>query len=417
MIRPDEIRSPAEVEDHPSRARAIGALAGLHWTAGLLLWTLLASLAVGSWSRLTWPDLVILPIGAAAGAAVARPPALVGGGGRRVHAVVRAALLTAVALGGVAVVVPREPTLAWGALLAGTVIPLVAGAVAVVTDRPGPVGRLAGAAAMGAATSLVLGVVWMTAGPGIGLATPPLRAFLVLAAMALVAAPSVAVRAARVLAPVRGSQPDPEIEPRVGGRLAWALAGGLMGLAWAVVLRLGMSGLVIVDGELTTFDWTLTTTAILLPAVVTGAGWGWASHARRSGSSTSPRRGALAALAFLLVPLVTVDGIVDMLASGEGVQLVLVPALLVIGGLAMGTRRRWPHLLVGALLGVGAVTLLGQGPGGWPLPSAGMVADTVALVGGFGIAFVAGAEPFRPGLVAPRLGSTLAPVSSPPAGA
>lgn len=409
---------PTDGDDDPARDRVLAALVGVSWAAGLLLWILLASLAVGNWARLAWPDLVvILPIGAATGAFVARPRSGAGEPGGPATTVARAGVLVSVALLGVAVAVPREPTLAWSALLAGTAIPLLAGVLAVAADRPGLVRGVAGGASLAGVASLVLGVVWMTAGPGMGFATPTLRTFLVVAAVVLVATPAVGARAGRALASVRERHPHPGLGPHLEARTAWTLAGGLLGLAWAVVLRLGMSALVIVDGGLTSFDSTLTTLAILLPAVVTGAGWGWAAHARRHGSSTSPRWGAIAALAFLLVPVATVDGIVGMLTSGQGVQLVLVPVLLVVGGLAMAARRRWPHLLVAVLLGIGAAVLLDQGPGGWPLPSAGMAAATVALVGGFGIAFVAGAEPFRPALAAPRAVPKLTAATPPAAGA
>ncbi|HKJ55450.1 MAG TPA: hypothetical protein VJ978_05625 [Nitriliruptoraceae bacterium] len=404
----------ADGGDHPVRARVVGALVGMHWAAGLLLWILVTSLELGAWSRLTWPDvLVMLPIGAATGAVGARPRARARGTGTPAIPVARAGVLAAVAVVGVTVALPREPALAWGALLAGVAIPLLAGALAVAVDRSGLVRRVAGAAVVAGTASLVLWLGWLSTGPGIGFAMSPRRAFLVLAALVMVVAPAVAARAAGELAPVPVRRRNAQAEPHARRHRAWTLAGALLGLAWAIVLRLGMSGLVIADGGLTSFDWNLTTTAILVPAVVTGAGWGWAAHARRHGSAASPRWGSITALAFLLVPLATVDGIVGLLASGEGVQLWLVPVLLVVGGLAMSARRRWPRLLVGALLVVGAVALLGQGSGAWPAPSAVMVANTVSLVGGFGIAFVAGAEPFRTVLVAPLAVPTLTTASPP----
>lgn len=398
-----------------ARARGIGALVGLYWTCGLLLWTLLASMAAGAWSRLSWWDLVVLlPIGATAGALVARPAARswAGIGLDQAGTLARAGIVVSVVLVVLGLVVRRDPGLAWGALAAAVTITLLATALVVALHRRVLAMQAIGAAAVLGAVALGLGVVRISA--GVAIATPPLRAFLVLAAVVLAAAPAIAMATATALAAI----PDPHEAVQRGarrgdGRRAWVLAGAVLGLAWGVVLRAGMSGLVLVEGQLPSFDGNMTATAILLPAAVTGAGWGWAAHARRHGSMASPRWGASAALAFLVVPLVTVDGVVGMLATGEGVQLVLAPALLVVGGLAMATRRRWPHLLVGTLLGIGAAAMLAQVAGGWSVPSAGDVVVTIGLVGGFGVAFVAGGEPYRPALTGAR-SAPVVPAGAPP---
>ncbi len=118
------------------------------------------------------------------------------------------------------------------------------------------------------------------------------------------------------------------------------LLGATLGLAWGVQLR----GLMTVfAGRESSFTWSGTFAAILLPAALVGAVLGWAEHARHTGGWIGRRWAALAPLLFVVIPaLVLDDFMLGLMTTGLGGGAVAIPLIGMIGGYALSGRGpRW----------------------------------------------------------------------------
>jgi hypothetical protein len=139
----------------------------------------------------------------------------------------------------------------------------------------------------------------------------------------------------------------------------FALIGAICGLAWAAGFR---GYMVELAGSASTFGWSGTFGAILLPGVVAGALLGWAEALRRSGRV---RRGwrwlALAPLAFAIAPMLMPGALIAFLTQGLGGGAVGVALMGMGGGYALSRRGPlWARIVCGilslALLAALAVT-------------------------------------------------------------
>lgn len=149
------------------------------------------------------------------------------------------------------------------------------------------------------------------------------------------------------------------------GPSPWSLAaiGAIAGLAWAAALRSYMWQIA-TDNEVT---WLGTFIAILLPGSVAGALLGWAEARRRAGAVRRLRWFALAPFAFAVATFSLPGQLTALFTTGLGGGALGLPALVVLGGFALGKVGH-----PGVRIASGAVAVAGM---------AGIV-STVPIVGG-----------------------------------
>ncbi|HEX5691911.1 MAG TPA: hypothetical protein VFX76_17975 [Roseiflexaceae bacterium] len=122
------------------------------------------------------------------------------------------------------------------------------------------------------------------------------------------------------------------------------LFGATLGLTWGAGLR----GLMAVfAGADSSFSWSGTFVAILLPATLVGAALGWAEYARRTGGRGGWRWTTLVPLLFLVIPALALDDFVTaLLTTGIGGGAVAIPLIGMLGGYAIAGRGpRWGRWL------------------------------------------------------------------------
>lgn len=135
----------------------------------------------------------------------------------------------------------------------------------------------------------------------------------------------------------------------------WATGGAVCGLAWSAALRGYMVELV---GAESTFTWSGTFGALLLPGAVTGGLLGWAEHLRRVGSPRKWRLLALAPLTFAVAPMLIPGAVTTLATTGMGSGAIAVGLMGIVGGYALSGRGgRWPRVVCGAA-GVGFTAAL-----------------------------------------------------------
>ena len=122
------------------------------------------------------------------------------------------------------------------------------------------------------------------------------------------------------------------------------LLGAILGLAWGAGLRGWMA---VVAGRPSSFSWSGTFIAILLPATLVGAALGWAEYSRRTGGRGAWRWTALTPLLFVVMPALVQDGFVTaLLTTGIGGGSVGVALIGIIGGYTIAGRGpRWARWL------------------------------------------------------------------------
>jgi hypothetical protein len=137
--------------------------------------------------------------------------------------------------------------------------------------------------------------------------------------------------------------PYPPVRPALG--TGWYVAvGGLVGFAWAAMLRSMMADLAGADSVV---HWPDTFGYVLLPGTVAGALLGWAEYLRRSGGR--PHANLLALAPFVLWAVVVRD-LITRPAQGLDTGPLLAPVLAVLGGYALSGRGpRWTRVLTGLL--------------------------------------------------------------------
>lgn len=141
----------------------------------------------------------------------------------------------------------------------------------------------------------------------------------------------------------------------------WVTGGAVCGLAWSAALRGYMVELV---GAESTFTWSGTFGALLLPGAVTGGLLGWAEHLRRVGPPRRWRLLALAPLTLAVAPMLIPGAVTTLATTGMGGAAIAVGLMGIVGGYALSGRgRRWPRVVCGAA-GVGfAAALAATVPG------------------------------------------------------
>lgn len=126
----------------------------------------------------------------------------------------------------------------------------------------------------------------------------------------------------------------------------WVAGGAVCGLAWSAALRGYMVELV---GDESTFTWSGTFGALLLPGAVTGGLLGWAEHLRRIGPPSRWRLLALAPLTFAFAPMLIPGAVTTLATTGMGSGAIAVGLMGIVGGYALSGRgRRWPRVVCGA---------------------------------------------------------------------
>ncbi|GAA1963068.1 hypothetical protein [Agromyces allii] len=152
---------------------------------------------------------------------------------------------------------------------------------------------------------------------------------------------------------------------RMTRRTRWAhvAVGAAAGLAWAGALRAWMAEL---SGGMSSFTWG-TFEGVLLPGLVVGVAFGWASSVGPAASARERRMlrwCAAAPLAFAIAPVLRPGALVDLLTQGLGGGAVLVALTAIAGGYALGGGRRiWARVICGVLaLGVSVAGALFAGP-------------------------------------------------------
>ncbi len=135
----------------------------------------------------------------------------------------------------------------------------------------------------------------------------------------------------------------------------WVTGGAVCGLAWSAALRGYMVELV---GAESTFTWSGTFGALLLPGAVTGGLLGWAEHLRRVSPPRQWRLLALAPLTFAVAPMLIPGAVTTLATTGMGSGAIAVGLMGIVGGYALSGRgRRWPRVVCGAV-GVGFTAAL-----------------------------------------------------------
>lgn len=125
----------------------------------------------------------------------------------------------------------------------------------------------------------------------------------------------------------------------------WVTGGAVCGLAWSAALRGYMVELV---GAGSTFTWSGTFGALLLPGAVTGGLLGWAEHLRRSGPPRRWRLLALAPLTLAAAPMLMPGAVTTLVTTGMGGGAIAVGLMGIVGGYALSGRgRRWPRVVCG----------------------------------------------------------------------
>ena len=187
---------------------------------------------------------------------------------------------------------------------------------------------------------------------------------------------------------------------RIPAALPFAAFGAFAGLGWGAALRGLMAGLI---GSRSTFDWLATFAGILLPCVVAGTLLGVAEYLRRTGGRAGWRGLGLTpipvfAAAFPVV-LTTRDGVDQFLRSGIGSGGLVIGAMLVVGGLALGSAIPVP---VRAVCGIVALGILVAWPFTAPVFDSRLTLDTprgawatISLWTLLPLAWAAAAIPFR----------------------
>lgn len=175
------------------------------------------------------------------------------------------------------------------------------------------------------------------------------------------------------------------------------MLGAIAGLAWAAALRSYMWQIATTN-EVT---WLGTFIAILLPGAVAGALLGWAEARRRAGAFTRLRWFALAPFTFAVATFSLPGQITALFTNGLGGGAIGVPAIVVIGGFALGTvGPKWLRIVAGAIASAGIAGIVSTVPivGGDQLALdtprglwAAILVATLMIVGA-----VAATIPFRP---------------------
>jgi hypothetical protein len=135
------------------------------------------------------------------------------------------------------------------------------------------------------------------------------------------------------------------------------LFGATLGLTWGAGLR----GLMAVfAGRDSSFSWSGTFVAILLPATLVGATLGWAEYARRTGGKGGWRWTTLAPLLFLGIPALVLDDFVTpLLTTGIGGGAVAIPLIGMLGGYAIAGRGpRWGRWLARSFMAALVIFLI-----------------------------------------------------------
>jgi hypothetical protein len=146
----------------------------------------------------------------------------------------------------------------------------------------------------------------------------------------------------------------------------WVAGGAVCGLAWSAALRGYMVELV---GAGSTFTWTGTFGALLLPGAVTGGLLGWAEYLRRSGPPRGWRWLALAPLTLAAAPMLMPGAVTTLATTGIGGGAIAVGLMGIVGGYALSGRgRRWPRVVCG-VAGVGFAAALAATVPGMTNPS------------------------------------------------
>lgn len=136
--------------------------------------------------------------------------------------------------------------------------------------------------------------------------------------------------------------------PGTTGRIASAAAvGALAGLAWAAALRAYMAE---INSALSMVTWIGTFVGVLAPGVIVGAALGISAVVSSDGRGrTALVWCSFAPLVFALVPLAVPGQLSALLETGLGSGAIGVALGGLAGGYAIGGRRRWLRLLLGAL--------------------------------------------------------------------
>ena len=152
---------------------------------------------------------------------------------------------------------------------------------------------------------------------------------------------------------------------RTPRRARWArvAVGAAAGLAWAGALRAWMAEL---SGPMSAVSWG-TFEGVLLPGLIVGAAFGWASGIGPVASARERRMlrwCAAAPLAFAIAPLFRPGALVDLFTEGLGGGAVLVALTAIGGGNAIGGGRPiWARVVCGVLaFGISVVGALLTGP-------------------------------------------------------
>ncbi|ANJ26073.1 hypothetical protein [Agromyces aureus] len=139
--------------------------------------------------------------------------------------------------------------------------------------------------------------------------------------------------------------------------------GAAAGLAWAGALRAWMAEL---SGPASSFSWG-TFEGVLLPGLLVGAAFGWASGVGPAASVRERRMlrwCAAAPLAFAIAPMLRPGALADFLREGLGGGAVLVALTAIGGGYALGGGRPlWTRIACGVLaFGISLAGALLTGP-------------------------------------------------------
>ncbi|SFR70922.1 hypothetical protein SAMN05428970_1074 [Agromyces sp. CF514] len=147
-----------------------------------------------------------------------------------------------------------------------------------------------------------------------------------------------------------------------GTRWIAVVVGAVAGLAWAGALRAWMAELAGYESQ---FSWG-TFVGVLLPGLLVGAAFGWASSVGSSPTKAERRLlrwCAAAPLAFAIAPLLRPGAVAELFTNGLGGGAVYVALAAIAGGYALGGRRTWARIVCGVLaLGSALAGALLAGP-------------------------------------------------------
>lgn len=146
---------------------------------------------------------------------------------------------------------------------------------------------------------------------------------------------------------------------RSGAMVRAAIVGGLCGLAWAGALRAMMAEL----ARPSRVAWSGTFVAVLIPGAIAGALLAVAWARGTAGRTHGMRWFTLAPLTFALGIVVQPGFFAGLMSDALGLGGLVFPALMIVGGFAIGGRGpRWARASCGLLAGALVVAMVAALP-------------------------------------------------------